>query len=128
LRPLGKFGQLWSYIRNIECVTPEAYIEILYKVFGGSKKDRRRAINDLPHAPLRSNADVEPARFDVKEVFYLTDYKALFKDCDKDFMSGYTKNENTQLAWKMEAVTRGVNYPLGVRTMYKVRDIYSIDG
>jgi hypothetical protein len=128
------FGLLWSYMRNIECLTPDAYIEILYKVFGGSKKDRRSSLKNLPHAPLRSdaaaasNGSAPLSKFDHKEIMFTTDYKALFKDCQSNFMSGFTKDENTQLAFKMEAVPRDEFYPLGVRTMYKVRDIFYIDG
>ena len=133
---LGKFGKLWTFIRNIECLTPEAYIEILFKVFGGkrSKKDRLRTLKSLPNAQLRSegaatsaaaDGSAAPAKFDVKEIYYTTDWKALFKDGNDTFMSSYTKDENTQLAWKMEAVPRSAHYPLGVRVMYKVLSFFS---
>lgn len=96
-------------------------------MFGGdrSKKNRLRLLRSLPNAQLRSEGaaadNAAAAKFDVIELFYTTDWKALFKDCSADsFMSGFTKDDNTQLAWKFEAVTRSKYYPLGVRAMYKV--------
>ena len=94
------------------------------------RSSKARARKNLPtNAPHRDAADdsVAPDKFAVKEIMYTTDYKSFFKTANsKAFMSGYTKNVNTQLAWKMEAVPRSAYYPLGVRTMYKVSgDIYS---
>ena len=53
------------------------------------------------------------------DILYVPDYRKFFKGCiDKKF-SRYTKNENSVLSWKFEAVDRCRDFPFGCATWYR---------
>ena len=93
----ARFGKLWVYIRSKLALSPAEYTEAINNCFGTMK---------LP--------------FRLEDIFVVPNYKALFEPYIDSKLSGYTKEEDTQLAWKFEAVEISEEkFPLGVRTMYR---------
>jgi len=61
----------------------------------------------------------------VEDVYCVPDYKGFLKPVIDTEFSNYTKEEETQLQWKYEAVERDITFfPLGVKTTFKA---YSSD-
>ena len=91
----AKFAKLWTFLRTRSVLTPQMYEKMMIDLFG------------------------ERPNFCVEDVMVVPDYKTFLLDCVDPRFSNYAKEEQTQLAWRMESVPRSQFYPLGVRTMYR---------
>lgn len=93
----GKFGRLWTFMRNKLVLSPQLHSQYLQQCFGGEGR--------LP--------------FSCIDVFCVADYKSLLKPWIDTSFSTFAKEDDTQLAWKFEAVPRSDQFPIGVKTSYK---------
>jgi hypothetical protein len=93
----ARFGALCIYIRNRVVLSPGEYEEAMKKCFGTKK-----------------------SLFNMVDIFCTPNYKAFFEPYIDRKVSNFTNEEDTQLAWKFEAVKRSNVFPLlSVRTMYR---------
>ena len=92
----ARFGKLWVHIRSKLVLSHIEYERAMQNCYGD---------NSLP--------------FYWEDIFAVPNYKALFAPYIDDKIGSYAKEDDTQLAWKFEAIKRCDQFPLGVRTMYR---------
>lgn len=99
----GIFGVVWSHMENKCSETIDQYKNILVEGFIKSKSS---------HSAV------------VVEVNAILDYAKIIKPHIDPTFANFAREENTQHSWLFQHVDKSIDFPLGIKTMYRA---YSSD-